>query len=352
VRPTLIGASRDELGRLMEDRGEPRWRAGSLFRWLHAGRATTFETMSDLPVSLRRGLAERFSTDRPAVHERHTGADGATRWVLGLEDDLRVESVFIPHGDRITLCLSSQAGCRFGCSFCATARMGLQRNLSPAEIVGQCLVLLAGHEVAPGTPFNVVFMGMGEPMDALDPVLSAFDILTDADGFGLSWRRVTLSTVGHVPGIRRLAARPHRPRLSLSLNATTDEQRDRIMPINRRWPLDALRDAMRDFPVRPGERMTLEYVLLAGENDSPGDAARLARFAAGLPARINLIPWNENAGMPHRRPADGDVERFRDAIRARGGDVAIRFSRGRDVGGGCGQLVTAAPGRVAGELPS
>jgi 23S rRNA (adenine2503-C2)-methyltransferase len=186
-------------------------------------------------------------------------------------------------------------------------------------------------------------MGMGEPLDNLDAALTAFEILTDPAGFGLSWRRVTLSTVGHVAGIQRLAGLTHRPRLAISLNATTDAARSRLMPVNRKWPLAALRAALMEFPVRPGEKITFEYVLLAGENDSPDDARSLATLAADLPVRINLIPWNPHPGLPHARPDASSVEKMRDALLGRGVDVSIRYSKGQDVAAACGQLVTAAP---------
>jgi len=182
---------------------------------------------------------------------------------------------------------------------------------------------------------------MGEPMDNLDQVLAAFDILTDPDGLGLSWRRVTLSTVGHVAGIRRLGQRARRPRLAVSLNATTDALRGRLMPINRKWPLAQLCAALGDYPVRPGERLTCEYVLMAGETDTPQDVRELARLLHGLPVRLNLIPWNPSPGLPHARPADADVERFRDGLLARGLDASIRFSRGREAAAACGQLATS-----------
>lgn len=260
---------------------------------------------------------------------------------MTLEDGNQIEAVAIPQSGRITFCVSSQVGCAFGCSFCATASMGKVRNLGSAEILVQILHLADASGLAPGAPFHVVFMGMGEPLDNFDAVLEAFDILTDAAGLGLSWRRVTLSTVGHLPGIRRLAARAHRPRPAVSLNAARDRLRDRLMPVNRRWRLAELREALAEFPTRPGERITCEYVLLAGENDSRDDHRRLADWTEGLPVRINLIPWNPCPGMPHRRSSNRSAEAFRDTLLARGLDVSIRFSKGSDVSAACGQLATA-----------
>ena len=333
---SLAGMTRPRLAALFPEL--PNWRADQVFRWIHARRATSFSVMTDLPHALRTDLAARFTLEPPRVVDRRQAADGTTRWVLELEDGVEVEAVYISEPERTTLCLSSQAGCRLACTFCATATLGLIRSLEGREMAGQALALMRAHGMPPGAPFNVVFMGMGEPMDNLDAVLEAFDVLTDAEGLALSWRRVTLSTAGHVPGIVALGRRAPRPRLAVSLNATTDLLRDRLMPINRRWPLAALRGALADFPVRSGERVTLEYVLLAAENDSDEDATRLAAFTRGLPVRVNLIPWNEVDGLPHRRPPDAAVERFRDRLLARRVNVSIRFSRGREVAAACGQL--------------
>ncbi len=340
---SLLGTPRRQLALLLQQQGQPAYRGEQVFRWLHGRRAGTFADMTDLPVDLRRTLAARHDLARPRPAGRRESADGSCKWILELADGRRIESVFIPDGERVTFCLSSQVGCAFGCTFCATATMGLVRNLTAAEIVGQALVLADAHPMAPGRPFNVVFMGMGEPMDNLDAVLASFEILTDPAGFGLSWRRVTISTVGHVPGIQRLAGLQHRPRVAVSLNATEDRARARLMPVNRKWPLAALREALARFPVRPGERVTFEYVVLSGENDSPADARRLAALTQGLPVRVNLIPWNPHPGLPHARPEASRVERMRDALLQAGVDVSIRYSKGCDVAAACGQLVTTAP---------
>ena len=340
---SILGLPRDRLVLLMEQRGQASYRGEQVFRWLHGRRTGSFDGMTDLPASLRSDLATAFSVERPVVETRHESSDGSLKLTLALADGSRIEAVCLTEDHGTTLCLSTQVGCALGCTFCATAIMGLVRNLTPAEIVGQALVLADERLLPAGSPFNVVFMGMGEPMENLDAVLDAFGILTDEIGFGLSWRRITLSTAGHVPGIRRLAQCVQRPRLAVSLNATEDETRSSLMPINRKWPLTALRDTLAAFPVRSGERITFEYVLLAGENDTDDDRRRLARLVSGLPARINLIPFNPHPGLAHARPADGSVTRFRDALLSRGIDVSIRFSKGRDVAGACGQLVAPRP---------
>ena len=338
---SLLGTSRQSLARLMQQQGEPAFRGRQIFRWIHQQRSADFTAMTNLPESLRGRLAENFSVARPEVRDRRQAEDGTCKWVLSLDDGQVIEAVYIPDGQRITLCLSSQVGCAFGCTFCATATMGKIRNLTTAEILGQVLTLVDGHHIAPSQPFNIVFMGMGEPMDNFEAVMEAFDILTDPEGANLSWRRITISTVGHVDGIRRLAAMENRPRLAVSLNATTDSQRERLMPVNRKWPLEQLCAALSDFPVRSAERITCEYVLMAGETDTAADGRNLVRLLHGLPVKLNLIPWNPSPGLPHERPADEAVEGFRTALLARGLDASIRFSRGRDAAAACGQLVTS-----------
>ncbi len=342
MKRSLLGTSREVLSALLQERGEPAYRGEQVFRWVHQQRIRQFREMTNLPESLRQELDAGFTLDYPQVVDQAHAGDGACKWRLGLQDGLAIEAVYIPAGTRQTLCISSQVGCAFGCTFCATATMGRLRHLTAGEIVGQVFALCAGHELQDAArAFNLVFMGMGEPLDNYDQVLAAFDILTDDAGAGISWRRITLSTVGHVDGIQRLARRTCRPRLAVSLNATTDNLRNRIMPINRKWPLAVLHQALTGYPVRAGEKITFEYVLMAGETDSAEDAGRLAAFLHGLPARLNLIPWNACSGLPHARPEDGQVEIFRDRLLDRGLDASIRFSRGGGAAAACGQLVTA-----------
>ena len=340
-RRFLLGLDRERLAAWAGELGEPAYRGGQMFRWIHARRARSFDEMTDLPLALRETLAAGATLARPRRIERRSAADGTTRWVLALADDAHIEAVHIPTSDRDTLCVSSQVGCRFACTFCATGTMGLARHLDGAEIVAQVMVLVEEHGLGETRPFNVVYMGMGEPLDNLDAVLDAFHVLTDPDGFGLSWQRLTVSTVGHVPGIRRLARESRRPRLAISLSGTSDAVRDRLVPANRKWPLAMLRKAVAEYPVRGREQITFEYVVLAGENDTDGDITRLAEIVRNLPVRVNLIPWNEHPDLQHTRPSDAGLEAFRDALRGRGVDVTIRFSRGRDIGAACGQLITS-----------
>ncbi|RYE85824.1 MAG: 23S rRNA (adenine(2503)-C(2))-methyltransferase RlmN, partial [Myxococcales bacterium] len=279
----------------------------------------------------------------PTIVERRTSVDGATKVVLALSDGARIEAVHMPRAvrsPRVTLCLSSQVGCALGCTFCATGRMGFGRHLGAGEIVGQVLALL--HALGPRQPQDVtlVFMGMGEPLHNVEAVLGALRVLCHPAGLHLPPSRITVSTAGLVPGIDRLARAVPRPLLALSLNATTDEARARTMPITRVHDLAALRAALGRWPFRPGERVTLEYVLLAGENDSDDDADRLAAWATGLPHTVNVIPFNEHEA-PFARPSPARVAAFTARLHAAGCFVTVRRSRGSDVRGACGQLARA-----------
>jgi 23S rRNA (adenine2503-C2)-methyltransferase len=313
-----------------------------------------------------RTIAE-LGADLPVLVERRRSADGATKLLVAFpERPERVEAVHMPRAvanGRVTLCVSSQVGCALGCAFCATAALGLRGQLSAGEIVAQILAIL--HELGPRHPgeLSLVFMGMGEPLHNLSSVKRAVRVLTAPDGLGLSPRRITLSTAGLVPGIDELATLSERPLLAVSLNATTNELRNELMPINRRYPLEALVAALERFPCRPRERITVEYVLLAGVNDGPDDATRLADLCAGFPHHVNLIPFNPHLGGRFCAPEETRVEAFAAAIvRRRPTLVTVRRSRGRDVDAACGQLaarrlplaanVTAATHSVLGESRS
>ncbi|HWA74363.1 MAG TPA: 23S rRNA (adenine(2503)-C(2))-methyltransferase RlmN [Polyangiaceae bacterium] len=285
-----------------------------------------------------RGLGARV----PTLEEQHTSADGSTKVVVRLGND-RVEAVHMPRAvgnGRVTLCVSSQVGCAMGCAFCATARMGFIRHLSAGEIVAQVLAVIAALGPRHPGELTLVFMGMGEPLHNLPEVARAIAVLCEPRGLGLSPRRITVSTSGLVPEIIALGELEPRPLLAVSLNATTDSTRERLMPIGRRYCLSELRAALTHFPVRPRERIMLEYVLLSGVNDSAADAHRLARFCAPFPHQINLIPWNAHAGSEFRAPADHELDRFALSLLAETrAVVTVRRSRGRDVGAACGQLV-------------
>ncbi|HEX7451460.1 MAG TPA: 23S rRNA (adenine(2503)-C(2))-methyltransferase RlmN [Polyangiaceae bacterium] len=286
-----------------------------------------------------RALAA-FSLAPPALLSRQAAADGSTKLLVELDNGDRVEAVHMPRAGRVTLCISSQVGCAMGCTFCATASMGFGRHLLAHEIVGQVLSTL--HALGPRHPgdLTLVFMGMGEPLHNLPEVSRAIATLCNPAGLGLSPRRITVSTSGLVPEIDELGQLEPRPLLAISVNATTDEQRTAIMPIGKRYPLAQLRGALERFPLRARERITVEYVLLAGINDTPEDARRLANFCATFPHQINLIPFNEHRGSEFRAPSEDTVDAFARAVLSERRTVlTVRRSRGRDVGAACGQLV-------------
>jgi 23S rRNA (adenine2503-C2)-methyltransferase len=281
----------------------------------------------------------------PRIAKRYQSTDGSIRYLLSLEGDavapVQVEAVFMPEtgedARRQTICISTQAGCAVDCHFCLTAQLGLKRNLSAGEIVGQVLVALDDNRERLLPRTNVVLMGQGEPLLNYESVMAAVRILLDPKGVGVAPRHVTLSTSGIVPGIDRLAQEPVRPKLAISLNASNDEQRDAIMPINRKYPLAVLLNACRRYPLGPREWLTFEYVLLGGFNDSPDDARRVAKLLANIPSKVNLIPWNPGE-LPYKRPAKESVEEFRQILLDKGIFAFIRYSRGQDIMAACGQL--------------
>jgi 23S rRNA (adenine2503-C2)-methyltransferase len=345
-RPDLRSLSLDALGRFLAGLGEKPYRARQIHRWLHQKGAASLDEMTDLPVALRRLLVERARLDTLELADERRSADGTIKWKWRTPDGRFVESVYMPEQGRKTLCVSSQVGCALGCTFCLTGTMGLLRNLTPGEIVDQVAranrrLCELGEGPRPRPLTNLVFMGMGEPLHNYDAVVAALAILLSEDGPNFSHRRVTVSTSGLVPQMRRLGEETE-VKLAVSLNATTDAQRDALMPVNRRWPLGELLRACRSFPMKRGRRITFEYVLLAGVNDSDADAARLARLVRGIPAKVNLIPYNENPGLGFEAPAPERVEAFRDALVGRNVTAVVRKNRGRDISAACGQL--AVPG--------
>jgi|SRR5436309_1786397 len=338
--PNLFGMDREELASSLALSTGRAFHASQVFHWMYSRLRTDLQEMTDLPAALRRELAERFRVGWPEVKEVRRSSDGSKKYVLVLEDGGEIEAVYMLYGERVTLCLSSQIGCPLACVFCLTGTMGQVRNLTPGEILGQIAVMARDNALA-GTSYRVVFMGMGEPLLNVDAVMRAFRVMIDRKGFRLSPRRVTLSTAGLVPGIERLGRESPRPRLAISLGASRDEQRDNLMPINRKYDLKALIDACRRFPLGPREKVTFEYCLIDGVNDSHEDAGRIARFTRGLRAKVNVIPYNEAGVAGFRTPSVERAEGFRDALLARGVTATIRWSKGRDVGAACGQLVTA-----------
>ncbi len=276
-------------------------------------------------------------------------SDGTTKLLLQLADGRQIESVFIPDTPSQTFCISTQVGCAMRCAFCLTGKMGIDRNLTAGEIAGQVRVLARELGMLE-TRFNIVLMGMGEPLHNYDATMKALRILADEHGLGVSPRRITLSTVGVLPALERLATEPVMPNLAISLHSTTEEQRDRLVPINRKYGLKELLDACRRFPVKRRERITFEYVMLDGVNDTPDDARRLVGLLHGIRGKVNLLPLNEAAGIPFERPSDERVNDFARILSNHGVTVSVRKSRGRDIRAACGQLITesstvAAPGR-------
>ncbi|MFZ5785859.1 MAG: 23S rRNA (adenine(2503)-C(2))-methyltransferase RlmN [Acidobacteriota bacterium] len=339
----LVGASPADLAALLDGLDSRPYRVRQIYHWLNRRLAASLDEMTDLPKSLRAALAERASVVDPAVADARRAPDGTVKVALRLDDGAVVEAVVIPMEGRTTLCLSSQAGCAVGCVFCVTGALGAGRNLSGGEIFGQYRVL-ARRENLLGQPLNVVFMGMGEPLLNLPGVSRAVDLLAET----VSPRRVTVSTSGIVPMIARLGELPRRPNLAVSLNATTQEQRVQLMPLASRWTLDELLEALRRYPLERGRRITIEYVLLAGLNDSEEDARRLPRLLRGVPVKVNVIPFNPDSEfLPDlATPDEATVNRFAARLADAHLNVTVRWSKGLEVSGACGQLrgrVSPAP---------
>jgi 23S rRNA (adenine2503-C2)-methyltransferase len=283
-------------------------------------------------------LKAGFTVGRPTVVSAQLSTDGTRKFVFELRDQRRIESVFIPDTPAMTFCVSTQVGCAMACGFCLTGKMGLVRHLSAGEIVGQ-VVMLASATGLLEQPFNIVLMGMGEPLHNYDNTMKALRMLHAEEGMAISPRRITLSTVGIVPGLDRLAREPLMPNLAISLHATTEEQRTALVPPNAKYSLTAILDACRRFPLKRRSRITFEYVLLNGVNDTPEDARRLAKLLSGIKAKVNLIPLNEAPGIPFERPSDARVDRFVQILADRHLTVSVRKSRGRDIRAACGQLI-------------
>ncbi len=337
----LLGKSAEELRALVVSLGEPAYRGAQLYHALYAARRFDFAAMTNLPAALRARLAQEARIALPRIVKRYHSADGSVRYLLALQSEgaagNSIETVFMPQAKRQTICVSTQAGCPVNCHFCLTAQLGLIRNLTAGEIVGQVLAALEDNRATLTPQTNVVLMGQGEPLLNYEPVMAAVRRLLDPHGVGLSPKRVTLSTSGIVPGIERLAQENVRPKLAVSLNASSDEQRNAIMPINRKYPLAALLEACRRYPLRPWERLTFEYVLLGGFNDQPDDARRVVKLVANLRAKVNLIPWNPGE-LPYQPPEAERVEEFRRLLTEKGVPAFVRYSRGQDIMAACGQL--------------
>ena len=326
--------------------GWPRFRGEQAWRWVHGKGARGWDEMTDLGKEARAAFAEAAEIGALELAEVQTSRDGTRKLRLVTRDGHSIESVVIPDGEKTTQCISSQVGCAVDCQFCATAKLGLRRNLDPGEIVDQVYLarrLLAGAE--PGRRItNLVYMGMGEPLHNYDHVLTSLRILTEDKGAGLGQRRITVSTSGLVPKLERLGAEDVRPNLAVSLNAPNDAIRDQIMPINRKWNIGRLLGALKAYPLEQRRRITFEYVLLAGVNDSLADAAQLARLLRGIKCKVNLIPYNPHPEAPYRRPSAAAVDAFQQECRRLGLPTYLRTPRGDDIDAACGQLANRVEG--------
>ncbi|HEY8412272.1 MAG TPA: 23S rRNA (adenine(2503)-C(2))-methyltransferase RlmN [Pyrinomonadaceae bacterium] len=344
-RVDLIGLSQAELVAFVESLGEPAYRGRQIFAALQHRRLRSFDEMTDLPKELRARLNEVARASSLKIESRYISADGTRRYLMKTLDNLPVETVFIPEEHRDTICFSSQSGCPLQCTFCLTAQLGLLRSLTASEIVEQVLIALNdayGTSVQPPRGTNLVGMGAGEPFLNFDSLLKALRVMADRNGLFIVPNRVTISTAGIVPRILDLAKVSDRPHLAISLAAPTDELRNQLMPINKRWPLEQLLDACKVFEesLKPGERFTFEYVMLAGVNDSEEHARQLANLLNRhrLKAKVNLIPHNPADPLPYQPSADETVARFKEILESKGIHVYVRRPRGRDIFAACGQL--------------
>ncbi|RMG96811.1 MAG: 23S rRNA (adenine(2503)-C(2))-methyltransferase RlmN [Candidatus Dadabacteria bacterium] len=334
------------LERFFETLGEKRFRARQVMHWLYKRGVTRFEDMTDLSARLRARLAEAATARLPRVVREQVSRDGTVKLLLELADGERVETVLMPDEGRVTQCVSTQAGCAMGCAFCRTGTLGLRRHLTAGEIVAQ--VLVGQARMGPERRItNVVFMGMGEPLHNFDNVVRAFRILSSDHGPNITRRRLTVSTSGLADRIRRLPPEMLGS-LAVSLNATTDEVRDRIMPVNRRFPIAELLAALRESPLPPRDRYTIEYVLLGGVNDTPADARRLVRLLSDVRCKVNLIAYNPHPESPFRRPDPEAVAAFQEVLLRKNFTATLRKSRGEDILAACGQLKADEAGRLGG----
>ena len=345
MKPNIKDLSFKELTAFLSARNHPAYRAKQIWQWLFQKRATAFAEMTNLSRPLREQLEESFIIGRLPTLRRAESRDGTVKFLFGLSDGASIESVLIPETSRLTLCVSTQAGCGFGCAFCATAVLGHKRNLTAGEIVDQ--VLEAGRTLSDERRItHIVLMGMGEPLANYEQTVRALEIINDGDwGVGISPRRVTLSTVGLVPQIEKLMAET-RVNLAVSLHAPNDELRGELMPINRKYSLRQLLDCCRGLPLPRRKRITFEYVLLRGVNDSEEQARELAKRLRGIPSKVNVIPFNPHPGSRYQRPTDEDIARFQNVLHDAGVQINVRRPRGDDIQAACGQLQGEEAGRA------
>ncbi len=333
---TIVGLEVADLQQVLE--GQPAYRARQIYEAVYRQRVSDLVQVTALPASLRKEIASKLPLGLPQVSAEYKSVDGTRRYLLRLEDGKTVETVLMPEEGRHTICISSQVGCPVNCQFCLTALMGLERNLTAGEIVGQVLFVMQTHQLSTGSDrLNIVMMGMGEPLLNLPNVIKATRLLLDPQGIGMSPRRITLSTAGIVPKIAELGREPIRPKLAISLNASTEEQRRELMPITRKYSLKDLLAACKAYPLRKWEKLTFEYVLLKGVNDTDADARRVVKLVANLNAKVNLIALNPGPGIAFETPDPARVDAFQEIVR-RAMPCFVRKPRGRDIFAACGQL--------------
>jgi len=332
---SLFDFERPELAELFQ----PSFRATQIYKSVYQRWLDKFESMTDLPMTSRRSLSEEWNINLPPIHRRFDSMDGTRRYLVRLDDGEFAETVFIPEEHRSTVCISSQVGCALACTFCLTGQLGLTRHLTAGEIVTQVLIAQRDNlSWEMRDSFNIVLMGMGEPLHNYDNVMKALRILHDEHGLNMSMSRITLSTAGLLPAIERLSREPAIPNLAISLTGATNEKRNRLMPINRKYSLEELLDAVGRFPLKHRQRITFEYVLLRDVTDSPDDALNLVKLLKGIRAKVNLIPLNEAEELDYRRPSDAAVERFQQILADHHISAFVRKNRGNDISAACGQL--------------
>jgi len=336
-KTNLVGASLEELTSVVQDLSEPSYRARQIYAGIYCRRLRSWEQFTDLSKGLRKRLEDAYVIEYPPVAKTFESRDGTRRYLFEVSPGQKIESVFIPEEQRETFCISTQVGCAVECLFCVTGKLPMRRNLSAGEIVAQVLSLEQCRGCAPKR-LNIVIMGMGEPLHNYENVMKAVRLMTDKEGMAISPRRITLSTSGVVPQIKRLAAEPVIPNLAISLNATTDAVRDVLIPINRKWDIATLLDACRRFPLERRQRITFEYVLIEEVNDTPEDARRLVALLEGLRKKINLIPLNADPWVPLRTPSEDRILAFQKILTDHSITVYIRRPRGQDVSAACGML--------------
>ncbi|MBN8550678.1 MAG: 23S rRNA (adenine(2503)-C(2))-methyltransferase RlmN [Deltaproteobacteria bacterium] len=338
-RQDFFNFSREELAALLQERfGASSYRSTQLFQWVYRQGVRDLALMSNLAKEFRDDLKDFFHFPLPPIVDRQISSDGTRKYLFELEHGSNIESVMIKQPQRMTLCVSSQVGCGMACAFCRTGTMGFHRNLSTSEIVRQVLGVIEDAKNFDDMFQNIVFMGMGEPLHNYDGVVRAVKILTDPQGLAIPPRKITISSVGLVPAIKKFGESGVDANLAISLNATTDEVRSQIMPINKAYPIRVLLETLKGIPAKRRKKITMEYVMLAGVNDSDADMRRLPRLVEGLPVKINLIPYNENAGLGFKTPAVDQIHAWQDYLTQRGLNTTIRWSKGQDIDAACGQL--------------